>query len=42
MVPYKKCGDVLVFENTRFKTLEHLLKPFETTLPNLSLGKCEI
>ena len=32
MLPYKKCGDVhekLDFlENTRFKTLEHLLKAF--------------
>ena len=32
VVPYKKCGyvheKIPVFENTRFKTLEHLLKSF--------------
>ena len=31
-----------VLENSRFKTLEHLFKTFETTLPNLSLGEREI
>ena len=36
VLPYKKCGDVHekfeFLENTRFKTLEHLLKAFCNTL----------
>ena len=46
VVHTSKYGDVQekfhVLENTRFKTLEHFMKHFETILPNLPLGECEI
>ena len=39
-----KINSFLFLENTRFKTLEHLLKrqSFETTLPNFPLGESKI